>query len=692
MSVVVEKWLNSGQYAEIENIKLLPRARKDWNSTPIRVECGQASVYFLLSDTNSKWVLKKFNRRSIPDHAYNVAIQHIIPNIVGFESGYNRLVLCTNSLGKNGLYSEELLQWQKDTILMPHVTALEWSTIASRVRSNSLELTVSHRQNICLSLIAKIHILESLKIAHRDLSSLNIMIDLEVPEIHLIDWDSIYHKSLKYSNKTTFGTNGYIAPFVKGDSKQTWCEKSDRFSLAALLIEILGISEDSFDTHDGGVFEQSDLDAREGDTIDKSFSGISNKHKKAIDFFKRALRANSFEEMPSPLDWARIIDNDIQDIVYDFNLKVSQYQYHSKDKETITTSNKSSCKIIIGSKTICHDCRKNTSNYGYLVDVGKTINRYICPNCFESTDSNRSDTLGNSILSNLSKGLEEIQSILDEPITNREKLNISSLAEIVNLDQKASTMVPIDGICQVKSKSISDIQELFKNDSPSSCFELELSVASLLLGTIGLPFLPGPLVSNLEKQNAFFAVDSFLRIIGFNYIDCFGNNQIRSELKDAFGFIQKIFKYFFEGIDKEKTYKILANEKLDDFKLKTVLAFFCKYSEEFKTITRDMFRFVEDLNSYINCQLNEPANTLRKKFSFDIEGFNNSLKQFRKLKTDLETISKLLEVDNSLDLIPEKTIICKVEKLRKKCEERYLEKVIINQNAININNEILINL
>ncbi|HYP26103.1 MAG TPA: serine/threonine-protein kinase [Blastocatellia bacterium] len=307
MNDLGEKWLRAGQYASIEGMKLRPKESQRLVGSPIVISRGQADAYFLTDNKNQQWILKKFLPGRNPDAGYIKALQALIPQAPGFESGYKRRVLHRGSLSNSDYYSSEFLDWIEHTVLMPKIPGWDWAYLADQIRDGVVDLTREQRLLICKNLSEKVALLESNKIAHRDLSASNVFIETKTWEVHLIDWDSIYHPHLSMPPNTTYGTNGYIAPFVRlnqvEDPKATWRPLSDRFSLAVMNAEFLLIDKDSPLTGDGGMFDQQELYESDGPGIRSLLRKAREEFPDAARMLERALRARSCEECAGPSEW-----------------------------------------------------------------------------------------------------------------------------------------------------------------------------------------------------------------------------------------------------------------------------------------------------------------------------------------------------------------------------------------------------
>lgn len=305
---IMDKWLQSRKKAVLEGISLRPRESCFLRGTALIVSRGQASVFFLQNGSN--WILKKFLPGRQPNMLYIKAIQTVLPkNQLGFESGTQRKVLSGASISRQGFFSQEIVQWLDQTVLMPEVSGIDWAGLADILRKGKSQLTSDQRRLVCRNLSEQIAALENNSLSHRDLSSTNIMIDTQTWQVHLIDWDSLYHPTLQMPGNTTFGTEGYVSPLVgrKGteNPKATWRVLSDRFSLAVLNMELLALTRNSPMTGDGGMFNQDELYSQGGIGINEIERNIPSELRGAIPLFRQALNAKRFEDCPSPTDWIR---------------------------------------------------------------------------------------------------------------------------------------------------------------------------------------------------------------------------------------------------------------------------------------------------------------------------------------------------------------------------------------------------
>lgn len=312
MSGPVEKWLVSGKDACIGDLRLRPKPRTDLVRSPLMIQRGQATAFWLKDEKGGVWILKKFHSGKMPHRSYLQAVGRLLPKHAGLIAGTDRRFLCSSDLNsKWGSYkSAEFAAWLDGTLLMPRVSGSSWFALADEIRDSEVSLTLQQRLTLCRELSEAIRALESAQTAHRDLSAGNVIVDPIPERISLIDFDCLFHHSLSMPSVTTSGTEGYIAPFVYQNGSpnptKSWCPMADRFALALLNSEFLAVCRDSPFVGDGGLFQQADLNARRGRTIDYVRSRIRAELPAAGALLDRALSSRTFGDCPSPSDWIAV--------------------------------------------------------------------------------------------------------------------------------------------------------------------------------------------------------------------------------------------------------------------------------------------------------------------------------------------------------------------------------------------------
>jgi hypothetical protein len=270
---------------------------------------GQATVYFLRDAAQGEWILKKFAAGRAPDTANIVAVQSLVPREAGFEAAFLRRCLRRDSVSPAEFAPPEFVDWIDGTLLMPRIAAPDWSQLIEMMRDGDLDLSTTDRLEVAENLCAKIEILEHAQLAHRDLSVTNVMVDA-AHGIHLIDWDSLYAPSLHMPANTITGSDGYTAPFIRernDDPAATWMVGGDRFALAVLILEGFAAAPGCRMAADGGLLEQSEINARGGPGIDGALKAAARHTMVVAPLFRQALQARTAQECPSPGAWMQAL-------------------------------------------------------------------------------------------------------------------------------------------------------------------------------------------------------------------------------------------------------------------------------------------------------------------------------------------------------------------------------------------------
>ncbi|MHB1956191.1 MAG: protein kinase domain-containing protein [Sulfobacillus sp.] len=303
-SDIMNDWLVRNCTYNLMGRSLRPQQHPLMLGTALSAAKGQAEAFYLQASDKSHWILKKFHKQFEPERGYTDRIASLLPKLPQFSSGYNRQILARKSLGR---IPRDLQDWLDGAILMPRIRGYDWACLADRIRDGSITLTEDQRKALCRNLCELITALESAGLSHRDLSSGNVFIDEANLEVHLIDWDSLYHKSLPMPQNTTCGTPGYVAPFAlsggQPDARLLWNEKADRFALAIMCVEFLAIERGSALGGDGGLFTQQELNARSGPALSLSRQRLVSRAPLTVPLFERALRATDCDCCPTSSEW-----------------------------------------------------------------------------------------------------------------------------------------------------------------------------------------------------------------------------------------------------------------------------------------------------------------------------------------------------------------------------------------------------
>ncbi|GEM_PF-2083326 len=304
----VDDWLDSGRPAVIAGRRLRPR-RQQQLPIPFVVTRGQASSYWLDGDDGSGWILKSFLPSRRPQRAYVDAVAGCIPQLAELRCGWQRRVLEVSDLDdgrSNGAYSSpELAAWIDGAVLMPRLSGDSWGGLLGDVADGTVVFTTGDRLAIAGWLAELVLLLEMADCSHRDLSATNVLVDRRTGDLHLIDWDALFHPSLTFQPNTTLGTPGYMAPWAAQDAGRSWQPCADRFALAVCIAEALSIAPAMVLRGDGSLFDQGEL-GRETTAFRCVLATLDAVSPPVGNLFRAAWRAGSFTECPSPAQWLAV--------------------------------------------------------------------------------------------------------------------------------------------------------------------------------------------------------------------------------------------------------------------------------------------------------------------------------------------------------------------------------------------------
>ncbi|MEI8334411.1 MAG: hypothetical protein WCH74_11240 [Chloroflexota bacterium] len=304
----VDGWLRSRRTTFLEGLPLRPVDSPFLPGSSLSISRGQAEVFYLAEPSGTRWILKKFHRGRSLDRAYLEAVAGLLPGDPAFECGSRRRVV--DGLDAAAGYAPPALAaWIGGTVLMPRVKGLDWAALADRIRDGACAPDPAQRARLCRALADAVGALEAAGVSHRDLSSGNVLVEPDRWDVSLIDWDSVFHASLRRPANTTLGTNGYMSPVIPRSAEATdttWAPHADRFALAVLCAEFLAMDRGSPLAADGGLFTNEDFERRT--PIVESIAGVmAERVPGAGDLFVAAVAARDPAGFPSPGEWTATV-------------------------------------------------------------------------------------------------------------------------------------------------------------------------------------------------------------------------------------------------------------------------------------------------------------------------------------------------------------------------------------------------
>lgn len=307
---IMQRWLLSGAAARISGLDFIPVAHPLAPNTVSSITKGQACVYLLRQVPQAKiWFLKKFAPARRPDDQYHIDVARYVPGHLEFISCTQRRLLARANVDRwsSAFQDTELAGFLDGCILTPKVPGESWSSLADDLRSGQKSWPPEDRLRTALNLARAVERLEAGGCSHRDLSGGNVYIDASGC-VHLIDWDSLFHRNIEFQANTTVGTAGYMAPFTRSpagewDARLSWRPWADRFALGILIAEFLLADPTTPAQEDGSLFSQAQLNEPASAAVRKQIHRIEDISIhlawQLLALFQRA----AFEQCPSPRHW-----------------------------------------------------------------------------------------------------------------------------------------------------------------------------------------------------------------------------------------------------------------------------------------------------------------------------------------------------------------------------------------------------
>ncbi len=184
------------------------------------------------------------------------------------------------------------------SILMPWIHGLCWFEVLQR-RKPLEQASVLALATSLATILAR---LESMGMAHSDISSGNVVVDLERLRIELIDVEDMFAPSWPHPAYVSHGTPGY-QHLASGQGQ--WRQHGDRFAAAVLLSEILGWYDDEVRAacYGESFFEDTDLQQPDSKRLELLSRAVAGQSQRAADLLRQAWSSTTLADCPSMSEW-----------------------------------------------------------------------------------------------------------------------------------------------------------------------------------------------------------------------------------------------------------------------------------------------------------------------------------------------------------------------------------------------------
>jgi membrane-associated protease RseP (regulator of RpoE activity) len=156
-------------------------------------------------------------------------------------AAYHKLLgmsACRRTVLTRDRYADLLNQYPvlEYSVIMPWVGGQTWHDLVGKEESS---LSSEQSLEIAETAARVLSTLEAKNLAHCDIASGNVLIDLDQGQVNLVDLEDMYGAHLAPPNAFPAGTAGYQHRTSRANPHGQWCAEGDRFSSAILLAEML---------------------------------------------------------------------------------------------------------------------------------------------------------------------------------------------------------------------------------------------------------------------------------------------------------------------------------------------------------------------------------------------------------------------------------------------------------------------
>ena len=269
-------------------------------------EEGKRGTVYQLAKGSEKWALKVFKKLYRKPHQLEIAKK--LGPLVGitgmkaakrtvFEAGHPLVVA-----------HPDLLHAQ----MMPWVDGFTWFNVLNvGGPRNSTYLQPSHAARLSHRFCLLMCEIERRGIAHTDIASGNVIVDVDSIGVELIDLEEMFGPDFPRPAKLNAGSAGYGHPMLRDPSCDgLWSAECDRFAMAVLLAEMLIFSDPELAAQGdqgGGYFGDTELQS-DSPRYRRAVAYLRRECPRVEELFRRAWESPSIAMCASAEDWLRVLE------------------------------------------------------------------------------------------------------------------------------------------------------------------------------------------------------------------------------------------------------------------------------------------------------------------------------------------------------------------------------------------------
>src|SRR5437764_2092685 len=193
--------------------------------TTYSVEASRATVYQIVDDNGACYALKVFKHRfRLPTLIETTERLCSLRDLPGLAAAQRSIIIDPAS---------DLAELQY-ALIIPWVTGTTWSDILIAARGGKL-LTLAEAARLCDRFLEVIEGLQSLALAHTDISAANVILDQSRHSVQLVDLEDMFQPGAEPPSAPSRGSRGY----QHWSGATCWHRDGDRYAAAVLAAEIL---------------------------------------------------------------------------------------------------------------------------------------------------------------------------------------------------------------------------------------------------------------------------------------------------------------------------------------------------------------------------------------------------------------------------------------------------------------------
>jgi serine/threonine protein kinase len=269
----------------------------------VHAETGARATVFLAEHGGDAWALKVFRPKFRKPHQAEVVMRLAgVRGMAGLRAAEREVVLPDDALATQ---HKDLAYAQ----LMPWVSGVPWANVLSfGVQKNRCYLDPTHAFGLCRRFLTTMRALESRTLAHTDIASGNVLVDLEQLSVELIDLEEMFGHGFPEPAQHNIGSAGYTHRAREG----LWGEESDRFATTILASEMILLSHPELAQRadaGGGYFDNDEFGVP-SPRFQAAHEYLSQVLPNFADAFARSWSSRSVRECPSAAELLASLDHD----------------------------------------------------------------------------------------------------------------------------------------------------------------------------------------------------------------------------------------------------------------------------------------------------------------------------------------------------------------------------------------------